>query len=288
MPEELPFEKVLKLVTLLREEKKMRKTILVMALVFAVAFAAFASESDPSNTVGFMTYQYVVGVDTVGFGVGFTPFMLPFNYYQPGYIATTSIDTIIGAQAIDGDEVWSQQRFLSATYFYGVWYGGYPLYNTDAYWYRHPIYSTPPNYVNITTAGEVNTAPINYGIIGTGFTPYGIPIVSNTLCSSLELEATGLDPIEVWDQVAYLTYYYFFGGWYPDGNLVPGQPIWINNTTGSASPNAWVYDPTDDPGRATTTVIQRSSHRTPIQTQPIERVLPSTPKRSTTPDKRSR
>ena len=266
----------------------MRKTILVMALVFAVAFAAFATESDPSNTVGFIKYQYIVGVDTVGFGVGFTPFMLPFNYYQPGYIATTSIDTIIGPQAIDGDEVWSQQRFLIASYFYGVWYGGYPMYNTDAYWYNHPIYATPPNYVDITTAGEVNTVPVNYGIVATGFTPYGIPIASNTLCSSLELEATGMDPIEVWDQLSFLIYFYYFGAWYPDGTLIPGHPIWINNTTGAPSPSAWVYDPTDDPGRGTTTIIQRSSHRTPIQTQPIERVLPSTPKRSTTPDKRSR
>lgn len=262
------------------------RNILILTLVLAVAMTAFATESDPSNTVGFVKYQYVVGSDTLGFQYGFTPFMLPFNYYQPGYIVTTHIDTVIGAQAADGDEVWSQSTFQIATYFYGVWYSAYPLYNTVAYWYNHPDYA-PGLEVDITTAGEVNTSTINYGVIPTGFTPYGIPIAAPTLCSSLELEATGLDPIEVWDQMSFLIYFYYFGAWYPDGTINVGTPIWINNTTGAASPNAWVYDPTDDPGRGTA-IMQSPHHRTPTQTQTIERVVPSTPKRTTSPSKRTR
>jgi len=263
----------------------MRKVIFVTAIILAVALAAFATESDPSNTVGFIKYQYISGPDTTGFPYGFTPFMLPFKYFRPGYFQTTNIDSIIGAQAADGDEVWNQRTGAVATYFFGVWYGGFPLLYTDAFWYNHPLYA-PGTDVDITTAGEVNAAPINYGNIPVGFFAYGLPIVSPTACSSLELELVGLDPLEVWDQLSGGVYFYFFGAWYPDGVLQPGGPIWTNNTSGAPSPSPWIYDPTDDPGRGTT-IIQTPAVGSPNRTQTIERAVPSTPRRSAVPSQRT-
>ena len=262
----------------------MKKAILVFALVLVVAFAAFATESDPSNTVGFIKYQYIVGPDTVGFGLGFTPFSLPFNYYRPGYFGTTSIDTIIGTQAANGDELWDQNTGGVATY-YLAWYGAYAMYNTHAFWWRHPSYAIPPQYVDVTTAGEVNTGLVNYGNVPAGFTAYGSPIASPTLYSSLELDMTGMTYFEVWNQNtgAVSTYY---GGWFPDGTFQPGQAIWVKNNDGVASPSPWIYDPTDDPGRGTT-IMQTPAVRTAPRTEPIQRVAPQTNNRKTVPSKRT-
>jgi hypothetical protein len=262
----------------------MKKAFFVTTLILVVAFAAFATESDPSNTVGFIKYQYVVGPDTVGFGLHFTPFALPFNYYRPGYVATTSMDTIIGNQGANGDELWNQNSGAIATYFAG-WYGAFPMLNTQAYYWNHPNYASPPLYVNVTTAGEVNTGLVNYGIVPTNFTSYGVPIASPTLFSSMEMDLTGMTYFEVWNQNtgAISTYY---GGWYPDGTLQPGQAISIKNNDGVPSPSPWIYDPTDDPGRGTV-MMQTPPTRVPPRTEPIQRVAPTTPKKRAVPSKRT-
>jgi hypothetical protein len=263
----------------------MRKVFLATALVLMVAFAAFATESAPSNTVGFIKYQYESPAH--GFPVGFTPFMLPFDYYQPGYVGTTSLDTIIGSQAADGDEVWAQTAGWIDFYFGGVWYGGDIMVNTDAYWYNHPDYA-PGTYVNITTAGEVRTATTDYGPLPDGFTAYGIPVAGNTLYSSLELENVGLDYLELWDQLQGSIAFLYLGTWYDDLEILPGYAIWIYQATGSPSPNSWVYDPSDDPGRGTASAP--SIHRTaPIQLQSSHRAVSTTPNthRTVTPSRRA-
>ena len=93
----------------------MRKALLITALALLVAFAAYATESDPSNTVGFIKFQRI----GFGFASGYSPFSLPFNYYQPGYIPTTSEVDIIGNQAMDGDELWSQNTGTSSLFYLG-------------------------------------------------------------------------------------------------------------------------------------------------------------------------
>jgi hypothetical protein len=251
--------------------KKMRKIFLATALVLMFAIAVMATESAPSNTVGFIKN------DT--FPLGFTPFMLPFDYYQPGYIATTSLDTIIGAQANDGDEIWSQSYGWIDFYFGGVWYGGDPMVNTDAYFYNN--YTSD---VTVTTAGEVVTHTVDYGIIPAGFTAYGIPVAQNTAYSSLELEDVGLDYLELWDQVQGTINFLFAGTWYDDSDIIPTYPIWLYTDT--ASPNAWTYDPTDDPGRGTASAT--SPHRiAPMQPRSIERAVPSMHNTRSVPSRRT-
>ena len=238
----------------------MRKLFLATALVLMVAIAVMATESAPSNTVGF--------IKNSTFPLGFTAFMLPFDYYQPGYIATTNLDTIVGAQANDGDEIWSQNWGWIAVYFGGVWYtSGDPMLNTDAFWYN--------NYgsnVTVTTAGEVRTASINYGVIPIGFTAYGLPVAQNTAYSSLELELVGLDYIELWDQISGGINVLYYGTWYDDLDIVPANPIWL--WTDTVSPNAWTYDPSDDPGRGTARATS-PTRVAPVQPRSIERAVPS-------------
>ena len=223
----------------------MRYMISSAILLVCIILPGYAVESDHSNTVGFIKFVEIEGGDTVGFTDGFNPFMLPFTYYQPGYFRTTHVDSIIGTQAMDGSEVWSQTTYQVSTYFYGVWYSPFPLVNTDAYWYGIVLYRPYENV--ITTAGEVTTDTVYYGQIPTGLTPYGIPIAGNTPCSYLDLENAGLDMLEIWDQMSYAIYSFYNGSWYPDGDIIPGHPTWINNTSGAPSPNAWKYIPSNDP-----------------------------------------
>ncbi len=257
----------------------MRKALLITALVLCVAFAAYALESGPSNTVGFMKMQR----NGIGFLNGFSPFMLWADYYQPGYTPTTSIDTIIGAQGSDADEIWSQTRGLSAIYFGGFWYNIYPLYNTDAYWWYHYLY---PDTVNITTAGEVVTTDILYGPIAPGFNAYGIPIAQNTLCSSLDLDDIIPDPgyLEVWDQIQGMSYIYFSPAWFPDGNILPSYPAWVYNP-GAVATGPWTYSPGDDPLDGSTSAVRVS----PIapKTRSVDRATaPSNTKNAPTPNRR--
>jgi hypothetical protein len=257
----------------------MRKALLVTALALLVAFAAYATESDPSNTVGFIKMQRAGH----GFLNGFSAFMLSFDYYMPGYHATTSIDTIIGTQATDADEIWSQTRGTSAVYYYGLWYNVYPMYNTDFYWFYH--YFTTDT-VNITTAGEVVTSAINYGPIPAGFNAYGIPIAQNTLCSSLDLDDITPDPgyLEVWDQVNAATYIYYSPAWYPDGTIIPSCPVWVYNPSGAAF-GSWTYNPGDDPLDGITSSV-RVSPITPEIRNNDRAITPSTTKNA--PTRRSR
>lgn len=256
----------------------MRKALLITALALCIAFTAYATESDPSNTVGFIKMQRA----GTGFLNGFSPFMLSFDYYVPGYTPTDTFDDIIGAQASDADEVWSQTRFLSAVYFGGFWYNVYPLYNTDAYWWYHYLY---PDTVNVTTAGEVATADILYGPIVPGFSAYGIPIAQNTNCSQLDLDDIIPDPayIEVWDQVLLMSYIYFTPSWYPDGALVPSYPIWVYNPGVTTGP--WTFSPGDD-GRDGSTSAARISPIAP-ETRSIDRATaPSNTRNAPTPNRR--
>ena len=252
--------------------KKMRKLFLATALVLMVAIAVMATESAPSNTVGF--------IKNTTFPLGFSAFMLPFDYYQPGYTLTTSLDTIVGTQANDADEIWSQRYGWIASYFGGVWYtSGDPMLNTDAFWY-----SNYGSNVTVTTAGEVRTASVNYGIIPAGFTAYGLPVAQNTAYSSLELELVGLDYLELWDQNSGDITSLWMGTWYPDLDIIPANPIWLY--TDIASPNAWVYDPSDDPGRGTTgaTIPSRMA---PIQPQSIDRAVPAINNTRSVPSRRT-
>jgi hypothetical protein len=206
--------------------------------------------------------------------------MLPFDYYQPGYIATTNLDTIVGAQANDGDEIWSQNYAWIATYYGGVWYtSGDPVLNSDAFWY-----SNYGSDVTVTTAGEVRTAAVDYGIIPIGFTAYGLPVAQNTAYSSLELELVGLDYIELWDQNLGSINILYLGTWYDDLDIVPANPIWLYTDT--ASPNAWTYDPSDDPGRGTASAT--TPHRiAPMQPRSIERAVPTINNTRTVPSRRT-
>jgi hypothetical protein len=259
----------------------MRKAFLVTALALLVAFAAYATESDPSNTVGFIKMQR----NGHGFLVGFSPFMLSFDYYQPGYTPTTAIDTIIGAQGSDADELWSQTRGLTAIYFGGLWYNVYPLYNTDAYWWYHYLY--PADTVNVTTAGEVVTSDILYGSIATGFNAYGIPIADTMSCSRLDLDDISPDPgyLEVWDQIQGTIYIYFSPSWYPNGVILPTYPIWVYNT--GAPTGAWTFSPGDD-GRDGSTSAARISPITP-ETRSVDRATaPSNTRNAPSPNRRSR
>jgi hypothetical protein len=259
----------------------MRKALLITALVLCVAFAAYATESDPSNTVGFIKMQR----SGTGFLTGFSPFMLSFDYYVPGYTPTTTIDDIIGPQGSDADELWSQTRFLSAVYFGGLWYSVYPLYNTDAYWWYHYLYVA--DTVNVTTAGEVVTTDILYGPIVPGFSAYGIPIAENTNCSQLDLDDIVPDPsyIEVWDQIQFASYIYFTPSWYPDGVILPSYPIWILNPGVTTGP--WTFSPNDD-GRDGSTSAARLSPIAP-ETRSVDRATaPSNTRNTPTPDRRSR
>ena len=66
----------------------MKKLIAIIAIL-AFATTVFATESDPSETVGF------VKIDA---DVGYTSFGLPFTFYDALHAQTMALDDIIGAQ----------------------------------------------------------------------------------------------------------------------------------------------------------------------------------------------
>jgi len=70
----------------------MKKLIAIIAIL-AFATTVFATESDPSETVGF------VKIDA---DVGYTSFGLPFTFYDALHAQTMALDDIIGNQFTGG------------------------------------------------------------------------------------------------------------------------------------------------------------------------------------------
>lgn len=260
----------------------MRNVFIIATLALLIAFAAYATESDPSNTVGFIKIQNFGH----GFVPGFNPFALSFDYYKVGYIPTDSVEYIVGDQAAFGDEIWSQNPSQPNTLVYiGSWFGSAlcPLTNTDAYWYRHTLGT---DTINITTAGEVFTGSVNYGPLSPGFNQAGIPSASTLTCEQLDLDdIAGIGNLELWIQNgSTATYLASMSMWIPASFPIdPGYAIWVRNlgsTTGD-----WILNISDD-GRGTSGARMAP---VPPQTRSVDRATtPSNTKNVPTPTRRVR
>ncbi|MCD4818020.1 MAG: hypothetical protein K8S23_04970 [Candidatus Cloacimonetes bacterium] len=70
----------------------MKRTIITVLLVLSLTFL-IALESDPSETVGFVK---------ITAGMGYTPFALPFTFYDATHTETHLVSDIIGDQVTGG------------------------------------------------------------------------------------------------------------------------------------------------------------------------------------------
>ncbi len=221
----------------------MKKLIAIIAIL-ALATTAFATESDPSETVGFVK---------VVADVGFTPFALPFTFYNAPHTQTMELDDIIGVQltpglAFNADKLWDINTGWTAylNQVGNVWTGtladsGFTLGN--AYYIQNKHDST-----DVYLAGEVDQSSVNYGLMALGFNPVGVREAGTPHLDDCDLLSSGFtgglafNSDKIWDLNNGQTSYYNTNtsSWVGFTNLTPGHAynIQVKNTAFT-----WIYDP---------------------------------------------
>jgi len=221
----------------------MKKLIAIIAIL-ALATTAFATESNPSETVGFVK---------VVADVGFTPFALPFTFYDATHTQTMELDDIIGDQltpglAFNADKLWDQNDFITAylNQTTGLWTGtladsGFTL--GHAYYIENKHDST-----EVYLAGEVDQSSVDYGLFAMGFTPVGVREAGTPLLDDCDLLSSGFtgglafNSDKIWDMNDFTTAWYntTTNSWVGFQNLQPGHFYYmeVKNT-----PFTWIYDP---------------------------------------------
>ncbi len=225
----------------------MKKLIAIIAIL-ALATTAFATESLPSETVGF------VKIDA---DVGYTPFGLPFTFYDATHAQTMTLDNIIGAQFTGGAAPFLSDQIIDINT------GNYGWYNTGAsawagmtsYTANHPNYAYVlvghPN-VDMYLAGQVDQSTINFGTMAVGYNPIGIREAGDVIISDLDLVSSGFtggaapflsDQLIDINTGNYAWYSTGTSTWQGMANITIGHAYYIYVLSGH-TPFDWTYNPT--------------------------------------------
>ena len=225
----------------------MKKLIAIIAIL-ALATTAFATESDPSETVGF------VKIDA---DVGYTPFGLPFTFYDATHTPTMALDDIVGAQFTGGVAPFMSDQIIDINTGASGWYntgtGTWTLVNFTA---NHGNYanvlSTHPN-VDMYLAGQVDQSTIIFGTMAVGYNVVGIREAGEVILSDLDLVSSGFTggaASFMSDQIIDMNT--GSSAWYSTGtstwvggltNVIPGHVYYIN-VLSTHTPFDWTYNPT--------------------------------------------
>ena len=227
----------------------MKKLIAIIAIL-ALATSAFATESDPSETVGFVKLQCNAG--------DYTPFALPFTFYVAHPTPTMALDDIIGAQFTGGVAPFLSDQIKDINTGASGWYntgtGSWTLANFTA---NHGNYanvlSTHPA-VDMYLAGQVDQSVIVFGTMAAGnYNAVGIREAGEVSVADLDLVSSGFTggaaPFQS-DQIKDMNT--GNSAWYNTGtstwvggltNIIPGHVYYIYVLSGH-TPFDWTYNPT--------------------------------------------
>jgi hypothetical protein len=200
----------------------MKKFILPLLLILTVGMLA-AVESEPSEVVGYVKYDCLVGLNLVA---------MPMD---DGLTLTSEVGAIYNAtnENIDAINIWdpaSQTWFFSTNYGGGFWDPDLPV-APGSILYFNTI--TPLTFYSI---GAMPSTNAQYNIIP-GLNTIMVPLNMNTLTLTSEVGASigdgeYLDAINLWDAVSQTwTFSTNYGGgfWDPDLNVSIGTPLFVNS-----------------------------------------------------------
>lgn len=235
-----------------------RKFTVLLALLLVLSLTSWAAESEPSNTVGFISFDCP--------GNSWIPFSFPFTYYDANHTVTYSISNIMVGNFWQGvgnsaDQIWDQNNglfaFKNAS---GAWIGQLTTITPGhAYWAR--IQAGHPQ-VTAITAGEVDMTTINLGTMANDptvdkWTPVGVRepgVVTMANSCLLSSGFTGGFPStnsdQLWDQNTgnYAWYNTNTNAWVPSTfTITPGHAYWVKVKVGHNS-FPWNYTPSGQPG----------------------------------------
>ena len=243
----------------------MKKLIAIIAIL-AFATTVFATESDPSETVGF------IKIDA---DVGYTPFGLPFTFYDALHAQTMALDDIIGAQ-FTGSPIPPQSDQII-----DINTGAYGTYNSVAsawvgmtsFTANHAQYayvlSGHPN-VDMYLAGQVDQSSIDFGTMDVGYNVVGIREAGVVNVSDLDLVSSGFtgspippqsDQLIDMNTGAFATYNPGTLTWVGALTTVtPGHTYYVFVRSGH-TPFDWTYDPTGAKASKSTNVIKVKANK---------------------------
>jgi len=211
----------------------MKKLIAIIAIL-ALATTAFATESDPSATVGFVKYECVTTA-----GTNFNFVALPMD---AGYTMASDLGDAIGscnavAEWDASTQAWGQQ----ASYIVPIgWLGDFALESGHAYM----INVTAD--VDVYIAGDLPADPI-FNLVTTAGTNFNFIMVPLSMSSLTMAGALGDDigvcnAVASWDPTTQAwgqqASYIIPIGWLGDFAIDIGQPLMVNVTADTPWPTA--------------------------------------------------
>ena len=247
----------------------MLKKFLVFSLIITFsALPLMAAESEPSNTVGFISFESGAGA--------WVPFAFPFSYYTTGHVYTTTLGECLGGNWFQGtpstgDRIWDQNDLEYVFNMGGNWTGAFTdITPGHAYW-AYVISGNPT--VTGVTAGEVDMNPLVIGTMASGaYTPVGLREPGTVLLANsnlIESGFTGGDPgssDRIWDQNN-LEFSFYMS---PPGNWVGavtalegGHALWVQVMPSNPSFD-WTYIPLGNVGPSPESIIITPEIEKPI------------------------
>lgn len=223
----------------------MKKLIAIIAIL-AFATTVFATESDPSETVGFVK---------IASSVGYTPFSLPFTFYDATHTETMDIDDVIGNQ-LTGGTIFTGDRIIEiggTAYSYllaaGTWSGTLVDFvdNKGYYFKIQSGHSAKDVYI----AGTVEQSAQLIANCGVGYTSVSVNEAGEIPVANLDLITSGFTGGTIFDSdrlielggTAYAYYNTTTLNW--GGSLLniePGKVYYVKVQSGH-TPFNWNYDP---------------------------------------------
>ena len=233
------------------------KKLVLLITILALVTAAFAAESDPSETVGF----FKIDAD-----VGYTPFGLPFTFYDASHTPTMTLDDIIGDQFTGGAFIFLSDQIVDInTGSYG-WYNGSNWQNMPSFTANHAFYAyvlSGHSNVDMYLAGQVDQSSINFGTMAVGYNPVGIREAGEVNVSDLDLVSSGFtggnfifqsDQIIDMNTGNYAWYNIGTSTWNGMSTITPGHAYYVYVLSGHSSFD-WTYNPTGSKASKNTDVL---------------------------------
>jgi len=205
-----------------------------------------AVESDPSETVGYVKYPCLAGLNMCALGM------------DTGYALASDLANA-NPGMLDAINYWdnSTQEWVASTYidFLEMWDPDFDLYN------GLPLWVSSLDDFDMFILGGLPAENASYDLVP-GLTLIMMPLDQSaiTLCSELGAAVGTLDAINVWDNTTQewvaSTYIDFLDMWDPDFDLSIGQVLWLSS-----------IDTTTWPGTRGRSVVPIPTRAKPQQSQ---------------------
>jgi len=205
----------------------MKKLIVIIAILF-LATTAFATESDPSETVGFVKYECI----TTG-GTDLNALSLPLD---AGYTMASELGDDIGVCDVVSKWDNAEQAWISASYSFGSWQGDFELES------GYPYMINVTGGVDVYIAGGLPEDPVFDLITTTGknlnFLMVPLSISDLAMASDLGDDIGVCDVVSDWNNVeqGWISASYSFGSWQGDYPIDIAKPLMVGVTEDTTWP----------------------------------------------------